>query len=182
MLYNQAMEQQLWQAEAVTKEQGGELKAVKEKEAELEQQVTALTGQHNIHQRIQHHQKVKDENNALRGQLAACRDDVAKHSIRCRLFPMLLLVLWFYCCLSDGGLCLFEAIVAGLEDSQSACSSHLLPTGQLFYLWQLPLRFACPWLSCHLVDKMAGKSTQRETAMHADSAAWADHARHTDQK
>ncbi|DBA65966.1 TPA: hypothetical protein ACH3X2_002987 [Trebouxia sp. C0005] len=78
----ETMEQQLWQAEAVAKEQGGELKAVKEREAELEQQVTALTGQHNIHQRIQHHQKVKDENNALRGQLAACRDDVAKHSIR----------------------------------------------------------------------------------------------------
>ena len=79
----QAMEQQLWQAEAVAKEQGGELQAVKAREAELEQQVTALTGQHNIHQRIQHHQKVKDENNSLRGQVAACRDDVAKQSIRC---------------------------------------------------------------------------------------------------
>ena len=76
------MEQQLWQAEAIAKEQGGQLQAVIEKEAQLEQQVTALTGQNHIHQRIQHHQKVKDENNSLRGQLAACRDDVAKQSIR----------------------------------------------------------------------------------------------------
>ena len=123
------MEQQLWQAEAVTKEQGGELKAVKEREGELEQQVTALTGQHNIHQRIQHHQKVKDENNALRGQVAACRDDVAKHSIRCCLLPMLLLVLCLWCCLSDSGLCLFKVIVAGLEDSQSACISTVFACG-----------------------------------------------------
>ena len=106
ILHTQAMEQQLWQAEAVTKEQGGELKAVKEREAELEQQVTALTGQHNIHQRIQHHQKVKDDNNALRGQLAACRDDVAKHSIRCCLLTMLSLLQCLCCCLSDSGLAL----------------------------------------------------------------------------
>lgn len=76
------MEQQLRQAEAVSKEQGVQLETVQGREAQLEQQVTALTGQHNIHQRIQHHQKVKDENNALRGQLAACRDDLAKQSIR----------------------------------------------------------------------------------------------------
>lgn len=100
------MEQQLWQAEAVTKEQGGELKAVKEREAELEQQVTALTGQHNIHQRIQHHQKVKDENNALRGQVAACRDDVAKHTIRCCFFTTLSLVQYLCCCLSVRRRCL----------------------------------------------------------------------------
>ena len=73
----------MWQAEVVAKEQGAQLQAVQAREAELEQQVTALTGQHNIHQRIQHHQKVKDENNALRSQVAACRDDLAKQSIRC---------------------------------------------------------------------------------------------------
>ena len=78
----QAMQQRLWQAEAAGKEAGVQLEAVQGREALLEQQVTALTGQHNIHQRIQHHQKVKDENNALRGQLAACRDDLAKQSIR----------------------------------------------------------------------------------------------------
>lgn len=77
------MEQQVWQAEAVAKEQGAQVQAVQAREAQLEQQVTALTGQHNIHQRIQHHQKVKDENNALRSQVAACRDDLAKQSIRC---------------------------------------------------------------------------------------------------
>ena len=75
----------MWQAEAVAKEQGAQLQAVQARETQLEQQVTALTGQHNIHQRIQHHQKVKDENNALRSQVAACRDDLAKHSIRCTL-------------------------------------------------------------------------------------------------
>lgn len=119
MLHIQAMEQQLWQAEAVTKEQGGELQAVKEREGELEQQVTALTGQHNIHQRIQHHQKVKDENNALRGQLAACRDDVAKHSIRCCLFPMLSLVQCLCCCLSDRRRCLLGNI--GWPRGHSIC-------------------------------------------------------------
>lgn len=80
------MEQQLWQAEALAKEQAGQLQAVQAREAQLEQQVTALTGQHNIHQRIQHHQKVKDENNALRSQVAACRDDLAKQSIRSALY------------------------------------------------------------------------------------------------
>ena len=133
------MEQQLWQAEAVTKEQGGELKAVKEREAELEQQVTALTGQHNIHQRIQHHQKVKDENNALRGQLAACRDDVAKHSIRCCLFVMLLLVLFLYFCLSDGIRCLYGNL--GWPGGQSVCLQI-----KSVCLWQLPVLFACLWL------------------------------------
>ena len=130
------MEQQLWQAEAVTKEQGGELKAVKEREGELEQQVTALTGQHNIHQRIQHHQKVKDENNALRGQLAACRDDVAKHSIRCCSLPMLLLVLcmllpfrWWTLPLQ--GNCSWPG-------EQSVCLHF-----NCVCLWQLPLLLAC---------------------------------------
>ena len=85
------MEQQVWQAEAVAKEQGGQLQAVQAREAQLEQQVTALTGQHNIHQRIQHHQKVKDENNALRSQVAACRDDLTKQSIRCSLHICFLL-------------------------------------------------------------------------------------------
>ena len=135
MLHAQTMEQQLWQAEAVAKEQGGELKAVKEREAELEQQVTALTGQHNIHQRIQHHQKVKDENNALRGQLAACRDDVAKHSIRCCLFAMSLLVLQLYCCLSDGALCL--SCNLGWPRGCSIC---------------LQSRFCCPLGSCLTCD------------------------------
>ena len=41
-----------------------------------------VAGQHNIHQRIQHHQKVKDENNALKGQLAASREDAAKATVR----------------------------------------------------------------------------------------------------
>lgn len=39
-------------------------------------------GQHNIHQRIQHHQKVKDENNALKQQLACSREESGKMSVR----------------------------------------------------------------------------------------------------
>ena len=76
------MEQQLQQAEAQVKEQAEQVQAGQLREGQLEQQVTALTGQHNIHQRIQHHQKVKDENNNLRHQLAASREDSAKQSIR----------------------------------------------------------------------------------------------------
>ena len=40
------------------------------------------TGQHNINQRIQHHQKVKDENNALRVEVASQREQVADNAAR----------------------------------------------------------------------------------------------------
>ena len=76
------MTQQLHQAQTEAKEQAEQVLAGQLREGQLEQQVTALTGQHNIHQRIQHHQKVKDENNSLRQQLATCREDSSKQSIR----------------------------------------------------------------------------------------------------
>ena len=40
-------------------------------------------GQNNINQRIQHHQKVKDENNALKLELAAVREQAADSATRC---------------------------------------------------------------------------------------------------
>jgi hypothetical protein len=40
-------------------------------------------GQHNINQRIQHHQKVKEENNQLKAELFKLRDDHTKQAARC---------------------------------------------------------------------------------------------------
>ena len=39
-------------------------------------------GQHNTQQRIQHHMKVKEENNALRADVARLHDEVARQSSR----------------------------------------------------------------------------------------------------
>ncbi|KAK9813839.1 hypothetical protein WJX73_001399 [Symbiochloris irregularis] len=56
--------------------------ALRQREAELDQQVTKLTGQQNLNQRIHHHQKIKDENSALKAQLAHAKEQAAENASR----------------------------------------------------------------------------------------------------
>ena len=42
-----------------------------------------IAGQQNLNQRIQHHQKIKDENAALKGELAVAREQTAENASRC---------------------------------------------------------------------------------------------------
>ena len=80
---------------------------------------------------------------------------------------------WFCacCCLSDGGLCLFKVIVAGLANSQSACISTVFACGSCLCSWHA---YDCPGdsASFHTMKRHRRQRHQAphqyETALHAD--------------
>ncbi|KAK9808845.1 hypothetical protein WJX72_004842 [[Myrmecia] bisecta] len=77
-----ALEARVRQLQEAEEKLSAQLTEAKQKEAVLELEVTKLTGQHNHHQRVQHHLKVKEESNTLKAELTKLRDEHAKTSLR----------------------------------------------------------------------------------------------------
>ncbi|KAK9837355.1 hypothetical protein WJX84_008444 [Apatococcus fuscideae] len=77
------LQQQRTHADAALDQVEMQLAEAHERQARAEKEVAALTGQHNTQQRIQHHMKVKEENNALRADVARLHDELARQTSRC---------------------------------------------------------------------------------------------------